>query len=74
MSFFRDGEFTISNSIPKFDSFISTSTDDLSVVGTERHGENVICMTDETTSGFPGIEVPETESLIPRGRESVLSV
>ena len=74
MSFLRDGEFTITKSVPEFDSLISTPTDDLSVVGTERHRENIICVTDEATSGFPGIEIPETESLIPGRGEGILSV
>ena len=60
MSLFSNREFAITKSIPEFDGFISTTTDYLSVVGTERDGENITCMTDETASGFTGVEIPET--------------
>jgi len=65
MSLFSNSELTITKSIPEFDSFISATADYLSVVGTERDGENIICMTHETTSGFTSVEIPETKSFIP---------
>lgn len=74
MSLLGDGEFAVSKGVPEFDCLVSTSTDDLSVIGTERHRENVVCVADETTSGFAGVEIPETESLVPGGGEGVLSV
>ena len=74
MSFFSNSEFTITKSIPEFNGFISTTTNYLSVVGTERDGKDVICMTDETTCSFTSVEIPKTESFIPWGGKSILTV
>jgi hypothetical protein len=74
MSLFSDCEFTITESVPEFDGFISTTTDYLSVVGTEGDREDIIGMTDETTSSLASVEIPKTKSFIPGGRKSVLTV
>jgi len=65
VSLFSDGEFTISKGIPEFDGLVSTTTDYLSVVGTERDREDIVGMTNESTSSFAGVEIPKTKSFIP---------
>jgi hypothetical protein len=74
MSLFSDCEFTITESIPELDGFVSTTTDYLSVVGTEGDREDIIGMADETTSSLASVEIPKTKSFIPGGRKSVLTV
>jgi len=65
VSFFCDGELAVTKSVPELDCLISAATDYLSVVGGEGHGEDIVGVSDEATSGFSRVEVPKTESLVP---------
>ena len=65
MAFFCDSELAVTKGVPKLDGLISAATDYLSVVGGEGDGEDIVGVADETTGGFTGIEIPETESLVP---------
>ena len=65
MAFFCDGELAVTQGVPELDGLISAATDYLSVVGGEGDGEDIVGMADEATGGFTGIEIPETESLVP---------
>jgi len=65
MSFFCDGEFAVTESVPELDCLISAATDYLSVVGGEGDGEDIVGVADEATGCFAGVEIPETESLVP---------
>jgi len=74
VSLFGDGEFAVAEGVPEFNCLVSAATDDLSVVGAEGDGEDVIGVADEATGCFSGVEVPETEGLVPGGREGILAV
>ena len=74
MTLLRNRKLTITKRIPEFNRLISTSTDDLSIIGAERDGENVICMAYEATGCFACVEIPETEGFVPGGGEGVLAV
>lgn len=69
-----DVELALSEGVPELDGAVAGSRDDLTVVGRERNREDVRGVTDETTGGKSRVEVPKTESLVPRRRESELTV
>jgi len=48
------GEFTVSEGVPKFDGFVSSRGDDLSVVGGETTGEDFFGVSVELFDGFSG--------------------
>ena len=60
-----DLEFAFTKSVPELDGLVTRARDDLSVVGREGDGENILGVTDETTSGEASVEVPKTKSLVP---------
>ena len=69
-----DGELAVTKGVPELDGAIAGSGDNLSVVGGERNRENIVGVSDETAGGGTGGELPETESLIPRGGKSVCTI
>lgn len=69
-----DGEFALSKGVPKTDGAVSRGRDDLTVVGREGNREDFFGVALETTSCGSGLEIPQTESVIPRGREGEQSV
>jgi len=71
---FDDIEFAFTKSVPQFDGSITGSRDDLAVIRGEGDRQDVFFVTNESSSGSSSVEVPETEGLVPRSRESKLSV
>jgi hypothetical protein len=69
-----DGELAVTEGVPQLDGAVSRAGNDLSVVGGERDGENVVGVADEAAGGGAGGELPQAESLVPRGRQSVGTV
>lgn len=69
-----DGELAVTEGVPELDGAIAGTGDDLAVVGGEGDGENVVVVADETAGGGAGGKLPETEGLVPRGREGVGTV
>lgn len=69
-----DGELAVTEGVPELDGAIAGTGDDLTVVGGEADGENVVGVADETAGGGAGGKLPETEGLVPRGREGVGTV
>lgn len=74
MTLLGDGELAVTKGVPELDGAISRAGNNLSVVGGERDGENVVGVANEAAGGGSGGKLPEAESLIPRGRESVSTV
>jgi len=74
MSLLGDSELAVTKSVPELDRAIAGSGDNLSVVGREGNGENVVGVTNKASCGGTGRELPEAESLVPRSRESVSTV
>ena len=70
----NDVELALSEGVPKLDGSVSGRRDNLSVVSGERDGENVRGVTDESLGGQTGVEVPQSESVVPGGREGELAV
>jgi hypothetical protein len=69
-----DGELAVAQGIPQLDCSVSRTGHDLSVVGREGNGENVVGVANESAGCGTGGELPETQGLVPRRRESVRSV
>lgn len=74
MAFISDGEFAVTKGIPELNRPVPGSGDDLTVVGGEGNREDIAGMANEAASGLASRKFPQTESLIPRGRESVGTV
>ena len=74
MSFLGDGEFAVTKSVPQLDGAIAGSGNDLSVVGGEGDGQNIVGVANKSSGGGTGGELPEAESLVPRGGKSIGTV
>jgi len=74
VSLLGDSELAITKSVPELDGSVAGSGNDLSVVGGEGDGENIVGVSNESSGGGTGGELPKAESLVPRGRESIGTV
>jgi len=74
MSVLLDGVFTLCQGVPELDGFVPSCGNDLSVVCRESHGEDVLGVVLEPTSGLPSGEIPQTEGLVPRSRQSEMAI
>jgi len=74
MPFLSNGELAVTESIPELDGSISRSGDNLSVIGGERDGENIVRVPNKSSGGGTGSKLPEAESFVPGGRESIGAV
>jgi hypothetical protein len=63
------GELVFTSGVPKSDTRIGTSRDDLSIIRREGASEDFFLVTDEESLGLTGLEVPKSHGLIPRGRD-----
>lgn len=59
------GEFAFSKSVPKFDSFVGSRRDNLSVAGGETASENFFGVSIELFGGDSASEVPKSEGSVP---------
>jgi len=69
-----DGELALTEGVPQLDGLIAGTRDDLTVISREGNREDIVGVADEATGGGTGVEVPETEGLVPRGGQSELAV
>jgi hypothetical protein len=60
-----DSELAVTKSVPQLDGAIARAGNDLSVVGGEGNGENIIGVSNESAGGSTGGELPKAESLVP---------
>jgi hypothetical protein len=74
MSFLGDSELAVTKSVPELNCSIARSGDNLSVVGREGNGKNVVGMSNKASCGGTGGELPKAESLVPGSRESIGTV
>jgi len=65
--------FELAQSVPELDGLVSAGRDDLSVVGREGNGEYVVLVAGESGGGDTSFEVPKSEGLVPRSRDSELT-
>lgn len=74
MPLFGDSELAITESVPELDRSIPRSRNDLSVIGGEGNGENIVGVSNKSSGGSTGRKLPETKGLVPRGRKCVGAV
>jgi hypothetical protein len=74
VTIFGDVVLALTQGVPELDRLITRTRDDLTVISREADRQNIVGVTDETTSGGTVVQVPETEGLIPRGGQSELTV
>ena len=74
MTLVGDGELAVAQRVPQLDGAIAGAGDDLSVVGGEGDGEDVVGVADEPAGRDAGGELPQAEGLVPGGGEGVCAV
>lgn len=74
MSLLSDSELAVTESVPELDCAIAGPRNDLSVVGGEGDGQNIVGVSNKSAGGGTGSKLPEAEGLVPGGRESVGTV
>lgn len=66
--------FAFTEGIPEFDGPVAGAGDNLPVVRAEADGQDVGGVANEAAGGEAGVEVPETEGVVPGGRECELAI
>ena len=74
MTLVGDGEFAVTQSVPQFDGAIAGTRDDLTVIGREGDGQDIVGVADEAAGRHSSSELPQAESLVPGSRESIGTV
>ena len=74
MTVILDIVFALSKSIPKLDGLVTGARDNLPVISTEADREDIRGVADESTGGETGVQIPETESVVPGRREGELAI
>lgn len=69
-----DGELAVTEGVPQLDGAVARAGDDLSVVGGERDGQDIVGVADESAGGGASGELPQTKGLVPRGGQGVGTV
>lgn len=69
-----DGELAVTKGVPELDGAVARTGNDLSVIGGERDGKDVVGVTDEPSRGRAGSKLPKSESLVPRSGQSIGAV
>lgn len=69
-----DGVLAVTEGVPELDRAVAGAGNDLSVVGGEGDGQNVVGVADKAAGGGAGGKLPKAESLVPRGRQGVGAV
>lgn len=74
MALLGDGVLAVTEGVPELDGAVAGAGDDLTVVGREGDGEDVVGVADEAAGGGAGSQLPETQGLIPGGGQSIGAV
>lgn len=74
MALILDIVFALSEGVPKLNGLVTGARDNLTVISAEANGQNIGGVADETAGCQTSVQVPETESVIPGGRKSELTV
>jgi len=69
-----DDVFAVSKSVPELDGSITRTRHDLTIVGREGDGENVVGVANKTAGSGAGGELPESEGFVPGRRKSVCAI
>ena len=74
VSLLSDGKLAVTESVPELNGSIARSGDDLSVIGGEGDGENIVRVPNKSSGSGTSSKLPKAESLVPGGRECIGSV
>ena len=74
MTIFNDVVLALSKSVPELDGLVSGGRDDLTVIGRERDTQDIVGVSNKALSGGTSVQVPQTKSLVPRGRQGKLTI
>lgn len=74
MTIILDVILALSKGVPKFDRSITRTRDDLSVIRAEANGQDVGGVAHKSASGLASVQVPETQSVVPRRGEGELAI
>jgi hypothetical protein len=74
MAFLLNVVLAFTQSIPEFDCLVSATTDDLPVVRRKGDRKDVGSVANESTGGITSIQVPKTQSVIPRCRQGIHAI
>ncbi len=65
LGFVSNSVFALSKSVPKLNSLITGSRDNLTVVHREGNGEDILGVSNETTGSLSTVDLPKTEGSVP---------
>jgi len=74
MALIGDREFAVSQGVPQLDGSVSRARHNLSVVGGEGHGKDVVGVADKRSGGVASGELPQAQGLVPRGGQGIGTV
>jgi len=74
VAIFGDVELALTQGVPELDSLVARARNNLSVLGAESTRQNVLGVSDKSASGLACLDVPQSESVVPRGRQSEMAV
>jgi len=74
VTIFGDVVLALTEGVPELDGLITRTGNNLTVVSRERDRQNIVGVTNETTGGGTVVQIPKTESVIPRSREGELTI
>ena len=69
-----DVELAITQRVPQLNGAVTATRDNLTVVRAKANAQDITSVSHKAARRHAGVEVPETESLIPRGRQSKLTI
>jgi len=65
-----DGVLAFSKGVPQTDGSITRTGNDLTVVNGKGYGKDVLLMSNKSSGGLSGSDVPQSKFTVPRGRKS----
>jgi hypothetical protein len=69
-----DGVLAVTEGVPQLDSSVARAGNNLTVVGRERNGKNVVGVADKSPSSGTGSQLPKSQGLVPRGGQGVRAI
>jgi len=69
-----NGMLALGLDVPDLDLVVTSSGEDLPVVGGKSNGKHILGVSNELVHGFTALDVPETDGTIPGGREAEASI
>lgn len=69
-----DGELAVAEGVPQLDGAVTGSRDDLSVVGAEGDGQDILGVIHEAAGAAATVDLPQTEGTVPGAGQGVLAI